>query len=175
MESIKDTDNLIYPHQSLSSFEMGRDDVNVVCTYGKISVWFGRQVPDIVVGKTLIGISNVDPSTVHEYDLICDFEQITQYESQGYILVSYARTGGGRYRSTFNIPFSSKKALFHLAESITKELKDKNVNIDLYWTGDDADIMRLHGELSSIDGWKLKNINYKDDGKDKTHPEITLI
>lgn len=175
MESIKESNNLILAHQSLSSFEMGRADVNMVCTYGKISIWFGRQVPDIVVGKTLIGVSNVDPSAVNEHEVICDFEEITDYESHGYVLVSYARTSNGCYRSTFNIPFSNKKALFYLAESITKELKDKNVIIDLYWSGDDADIMRLYDELKGIDGWKLKNIIYKEDGKEKSHQEITQI
>ncbi|TQD28343.1 hypothetical protein [Methanolobus vulcani] len=156
----------ISQYLSLSSFEMGRDDVNVVCTYGKISIWFGRQAPDIVIGKVLLGISNIDHSAVHELELICDFDEIMEYESHGYVLVSYAKSKGG-YRTTFNVPFSSKKALFHLAGSITEELKDKDTVLDCYWTGDDSDIMRLYEELSNIEGWKLKSINYKDDAKEK--------
>lgn len=155
-------ENLISPLLSLSSFEMGRDDVNVVCTYGKISIWFGRQVPDIVVGQILLGVSNIDKSAVHELELICDFDAIMEYESHGYVLVSYAKSKQG-YRTTFNVPFSSKKALFYLAASITEELKDKDTVLDCYWTGDDSDIMRLYEQLSNIDGWKLKSINYKDD------------
>ncbi|SFM69893.1 hypothetical protein [Methanolobus profundi] len=164
-------DNLISPDSSLSSFEMGRDDVNVVCTYGKISVWFGRQVPDVVVGQILLGISNIDNSAVHELELICDFDDIMEYESNGYVLVSYARSSSG-YRTTFNIPFSSKKALFRLAGSITEDLKDKDTVLDCYWTGDDSDIMRLYEELSNIDGWGLKSINYKDDAKEKQNDSV---
>lgn len=150
------TENIdkIIPH-SPSSFEMGRDDVNVLCTHGKITIWFGRQVPDVVVGQVLIGISNVDASSVHECDFVCSFEEIADYESHGYILVSYAKTDNG-YRTTFNIPFSRKVALFHFAESITKKLKDKDVKIDIYWTGDDADISLLYQKLSSIDDWEMK-------------------
>lgn len=156
----------ITPDLSLSSFEMGRDDVDVVCTYGKISIWFGRQVPDIVIGQILLGISNIDNSAVHELEMICDFDEIMEYESHGYVLVSYAKSKDG-YRTSFNVPFSSKKALFHLAGSITEELKDKDTILDCYWTGDDSDIMRLYEGLSNIDGWRLKSINYKDDAKEK--------
>ncbi len=152
--------------QPLSSLEMGRDDVNLLCTHGKITIWFGRQVPDVVVGQVLIGISSVDVSSVHECDIICPFEEIADYESHAYILVSYAKTDNG-YRTTFNIPFSSKVALFHFAESISKELKDKNVKIKIYWTGDDADIVLLYQKLSSINDWKLKFVKYKDEDTDK--------
>ncbi|MEZ5335701.1 MAG: hypothetical protein R2741_10890 [Methanolobus sp.] len=164
-------ENLISPLLSLSSFEMGRDDVNVVCTYGKISIWFGRQVPDLVVGQILLGVSNIDKSALHELELICDFDDIMEYESHGYVLVSYAKSKKG-YRTTFNIPFSSKKALFYLAGSITEELKEKDTVLDCYWTGDDSDIMRLYEELSSIEGWKLKGINYKEDAKDKSNDTV---
>jgi len=172
MENIEIMDKVISSSQSLASFEMGRDDVNVVCTYGKISIWFGRQVPDVIIGQILIGISIVDASAVHEYEIVCDFEEITEYEGRGYVLVSYAKSENG-YKATFNVPFSNKTALFHLADSIIKELKNKKINIDVYWTGDDADIMRLYNELVTIDGWKLKQVNYKDDSKDLIHPDDT--
>ena len=162
----KEIDKILSHPQSLSSFEMGRDDVNVLCTHGKVTLWFGRQVPDVVVGKTLIGISSVDASSVHECDIVCPFEEIAEYESHGYILVSYAKTDNG-YRATFNVPFSRKMALFHFAESISKELKDKTINIDIYWTGNDADIVLLYDKLSNIDGWMLKQVKYKDESKDK--------
>ena len=162
----EEIDKIISHPQSLSSFEMGRDDVNVLCTHGKVTIWFGRQVPDVVIGQIFIGISNVDAGSVHEYDIVCPFDQIGEYESHGYVLVSYAKTDNG-YRSTFNIPFSSNIALFHFAEAISKELKDKNVKIDVYWTGDDADIVLLYDKLSNIDGWNLKQVKYKDESKDK--------
>jgi hypothetical protein len=159
---------LISPHRSLSSFEMGRDDVHIVCTYGKISVWLGRQTPDVVVGEILLGISKIDQSAIHELEVICDFEEITNYESNGYILVAYARADKA-YRATFNVPFFSRKALFMLAGSISKELKDNDMILDCYWTGNDSDIIRLYAELSRIKDWGLKNVNYKDDVKEK-HP-----
>ncbi|MDG6243950.1 MAG: hypothetical protein QCH31_06105 [Methanolobus sp.] len=166
MDKKENRKNLISPNLSFSSLEMGRDDVNLVCTYGKISVWFGRQVQDVVIGQILLGIANIDNSAVHELEVICDFEEITGYESNGYILVAYAKSREG-YRTTFNVPFSSKKALFYLAGSITEELKDKDTILDCYWTGDNSDIMCLYEELSNIDGWKIKSINYKDDARDK--------
>ena len=162
MENVRNDGKIISSLQPLASFEMGRDDVNVVCTYGKISVWFGRQVPELVIGQILISISNIDASAVHEYDVVCAFETITDYEGCGYVLVSYARSENG-YRATFNVPFSNKTALLHMADLILKELKNKDVTIDVYWTGDDSDIMRLSDELHNIDGWKVKQINYKDD------------
>lgn len=167
----EDKENLISSVLSLSSFEMGRDDVKVVCTYGKISIWFGKQVPDVVVGQILLGIANIDASTVHELELVCGFDDIMEYESDGYVLVSYARSKEG-YRTTFNIPFSSKKALFRLASAVTEDLKDKDTILDCYWTGDDSDIMRLYEELSNIEGWNLKSINYKDDAKEKQNNSI---
>lgn len=162
----EEIDKIISHPQSLSSFEMGRDDVNVLCTHGKVTLWFGRRVPDVIIGQILLDISNVDASSVHEYDIVCPFEEIAEYEGQGYVLVSYAKTDNG-YRATFNVPFSSKTALFHFAETISKELNNKNVNIDIYWTGNDADIVLLYDKLSNIDGWNLKQVKYKDEGKDK--------
>lgn len=165
--SVKESkQSLISPHHSLSSFEMGRDDIHVVCTYGKISIWFGRQVPDVIVGEVLLGISKIDQSAVHELEVVCDFEEITDYESNGYVLVAYARADKG-YRATFNVPFSSKKALFRLAGSICKELSDNDMLLDCYWTGSDSDIIRLYTEFNRIKGWCLKNVNYKDDVKEK--------
>jgi len=152
------------PAQSLSTIEMGRDDVNVVCSYGKISIWFGRTVPATVIWKVLTCISNVDTLAVHEKEIICNFEDITTYESYGYVLISYAKFESG-YRATFNIPFVSNKALIYLADSIFKELKETNVLIDVYWTGDYSDIMKLYQEMNTIDEWKLKNITYKDESR----------
>lgn len=168
MESANNIGVTISPNQSLSTMEMGRDDVNVVCSYGKISVWFGRTVHSIVIWKVLTCISNVDKLAVHEKEIICNFDDITTFESYGYVLISYAKSEGG-YRATFNVPFLSNKALIYLADSIFKELKETNVLIDIYWTGDDADIMRLYQELHSIEEWKLKNITYKDESRNTSN------
>jgi hypothetical protein len=163
----QDLELRISPSQSLGSFEMGRNDVDVTCTYGKIAVWFGRTIPDYIIAQVLIGISKVDPSTVHEFEVICDFEEITEYESKGYTLVSYGKTAGG-YRVNYSIPFSNKKALFHLSKFILEQLRRGDVHKDFYWNGNDSDIQRLYQELRSIiDNWELKAINYKE-GKEVT-------
>ncbi|AKB19799.1 MULTISPECIES: hypothetical protein [unclassified Methanosarcina] len=160
-QKTQDLEAKISHPQSLGSFEMGRNDVNVVCTYGKIAVWFGRKVPDYIIAQVLIGISKVDPSTVHEFEIICDFDEITEYESKGYILVSYGKTTGG-YRVNYSIPFSNKKALFHLSRFVLEELQKGEVRKDFYWNGSDCDIQRLYKEFrNNIDNWELKAINYK--------------
>ena len=112
--------------QSLSSFEMGRNDVNIVCTYGKIAVWFGRKVPDYIIAQILIGISKIDQSAIHEFETICNFDDITEYESKGYILVSYGKTAGG-YRVNYSIPFSIKRL-----SSICLNLYLKNSKGEMY-------------------------------------------
>jgi hypothetical protein len=160
-QKIHDMEAIISPPQSLGSFEMGRNDINVICTYGKIAVWFGRKVPDFIIAQVLIGISKVDQSTVHEFEIICNFDEITEYESKGYTLVSYGKTAGG-YRVNFSIPFSNKKALFHLSKFILEELQKRETRKDFYWNGSDCDIQRLYHEFkNNIDNWELKAINYK--------------
>ncbi|MEA1985131.1 MAG: hypothetical protein U9N13_05710 [Euryarchaeota archaeon] len=165
MQTIDQEQKTTSYRQAIASFEMGRDDVNIVCTYGKISVWFSQHIPDVIIGYVLIDISKIDKSAVHETDIICDFDEITDYEKQGYTLVTYARYMDA-YRATFHIPFHNKKALFHLAESISATLDEEDVTVDIYWNGDDADITRLFKQLKKIDGWKMKNITYKEDSKE---------
>jgi len=82
-QKTQDMEAKISSPQSLSSFEMGRNDVNIVCTYGKIAVWFGRKVPDYIIAQILIGISKIDQSAIHEFETICNFDDITEYESKG--------------------------------------------------------------------------------------------
>ncbi|MEL4306058.1 hypothetical protein [Methanococcoides sp. LMO-2] len=161
MENLEDRSRSGTTLHSLSSCEIGSDNVDVVCTYGKISVWFGRQTPDLVVGQTLIAISKVEKSAVYEIELVCDFDSITNYESNGYVLVSYAKADNG-YRAMFNVPFHNNKALFHLAENIIKELKTDDVILDIYWNGDDSDISKLSDEFRKIEGWDIKEVIYKE-------------
>lgn len=165
MKDYSNNDITIPTTHSLNFFEMGRMDVDIVCTYGKISIWFGRSVPDDIIKDILIIISNVDKSTVHECEFFCEYEEITEYENNGYILVSYARSGN-KYRATFNVPFSNDMALHYLTSSIKTQLNNEDVNINLYWTGDNAGIVQLYEKLKTIQDWKIKQINYKDDGKD---------
>jgi hypothetical protein len=164
-QKTQDMEAKISSPQSLSSFEMGRNDVNIVCTYGKIAVWFGRKVPDYIIAQVLIGISKIDQSAVYEFETICNFDDITEYESKGYILVSYGKTAGG-YRVNYSIPFSNKKALFHMSKFVLEELKKGDVRQDFYWNGSDCDIQRLYQELkNNIENWELKCINYKTESQ----------
>ena len=171
MDNAEKKQKAIGATHSLSSYAMGTDGVNIVCTYGKISIWYGRQTPAVIVGQTLISISKIDKTAVHETELVCDFDKITEYESSGYILVSYAKAQNG-YRAMFNIPFYSDKALYHLAESIIEDLKKDDVHLDIYWNGDDSDITRLSEEFKNIEGWKVKDITYKDEGKHRDAQKI---
>ncbi len=151
----------INTNRPLSHYEMGTDDVNVFCTYGKINVWFGRKTPEAVIGKLLLEISNMDKSALHETEMICDFETITAYESHGYVLISYAKAREG-YRVIFNVPFHNKKALLHLARAVLNKLTTDDTSLDIYWDGNDSRITQLSDELSNIPGWKVKNVVYKE-------------
>lgn len=146
--------------QSLSSFEMGMNGINIICTYGKISIKFECGLPDATVGQILISISKIDPTTVYEHEILCDYEEITFYKSLGFIIISYAKSND-KYKALFNILFNNKTCIYHLSKIIIKKLKNEEFNMDLYWNVDGVKIMRLYEELKHIDGWHKKQIIYK--------------
>ncbi|MDI6888241.1 MAG: hypothetical protein QMC78_00890 [Methanocellales archaeon] len=148
--------------QVVSSIEMGTDDITMTCTQGKIAIWFGKKTPENLIKHILTGISNVDSSVTHEMEVICDFNDIEKYEGKEYILVSYAKTRGG-YRAIFNIPFSKREALDHLADAILEQLQQRPVHKDLFWNSGAAKIMLLFDELSDIDGWRIKKVDFRKD------------
>ncbi|WP_338097084.1 hypothetical protein [Methanolapillus ohkumae] len=148
--------------QNLVSFEMGNENITLVCTYGKISLVLNKNVTDYYIGRILKGISDVDNSTSHEMEILCDFDEIPGYQTMGYTLVTYGRYNG-KYRVTFNIPFSSEKALYNLTVSFFKELeKQKSLKKDFYWNGKDSDIVRLFFKLKDIENWDVKLIKNKE-------------
>ncbi|WNY24897.1 hypothetical protein [Methanolapillus millepedarum] len=148
--------------QNLISFEMGNENITLICTYGKISMSLNRQVTDYAIGKILKSISVVDNSTSHEMEILCDFDDIPLYQTMGYTLVAYGRHNG-KYRVTFNIPFSSEKALYHLTVSFFKELeKQKTLKKDFYWNGKDNDILKLFYELKDMGNWDVKAVKNKE-------------
>ncbi len=153
-------DKALTERRDIAIVEMGRDDVIVSCTQGKIILWFGRQVSEALIQKIIFGISNIDSSVNHEQEVICDFNTISEYESMGYILISYAKTRGG-YRAIFNIPFSKKFALAHFAKSIVNQLKEKDVRKTLHWDGSIDMIILIYNEFKKLDGWEIKRIEYK--------------
>ncbi len=148
-------------NRPLSHYEMGTDDVNIICTYGKINIWFGRKTPESVIGKVILEISNIDKSALHEIEMVCNFEKITEYESHGYVLISYAKTSQG-YRVIFNVPFHNKSALLHMARDTLQKLTNDDISLDIYWNGNDSNIIQLADELKTIPDWKVKNVVYKE-------------
>lgn len=149
--------------REIAIMEIGRDDVTVSLTPGKIILWFGRQVSESLIRDVIFRISLIDSSVNHEQEVICDFSAIQEYESMGYVLTSYARTKGG-YRAIFNVPFSRKSALSHFVKSIVSQLKEKDVRKTLFWDGSLDRINLISNELKKLDGWEIKRIEYKEEG-----------
>ncbi len=144
----------------ISIVEMGSDDITVSCTQGKITLWFGRRVNESIVRHVVFGISNIDPSVHYEQEVICNFNNIAEYENMGYVLTSYAKTKGG-YRAIFYIQFSRKFALAHFVKSIVDQLREKDVKKTLHWDGGPDRIILIYRELKKLDGWGIKRIEYK--------------
>ncbi len=157
--------DLFSGRRDISLVEMGRDDISVSCTHGKIILWFGRQVDESLIRQIVFGISNIDSSVNHEQEVICNFNNIAEYENMGYVLTSYAKAKSG-YRAIFNIPFSKKFALAHFVKSIVNQLKEKDVKKTLHWDGSIDRMILIYNEFKKLEGWGIKRIEYKDeDGK----------
>lgn len=159
MEAIEDI-GFSRSGQDISIVEMGRDDLTLSCTQGKIVLWFGRQVTEPLIEQIVLGISDIDSSVRHEHEVICDFNKISEYENKGYILISYAKTLGG-YRAIFNVPFSKRPTLYYFIKSIVNQLKEKDVKKTLFWDGSPNRIARLFNQFKKLDGWEIKRVEYK--------------
>ncbi len=149
---------------NLVSFEMGTDDISLICTYGKISLNIENPVDDFLIGLIIKKTALVQPSTTYDMEVLCKFDEIPSYQRKGFILVSYGKSSD-KYNVSFNVPFSSEKALFNLSLSIFKESNDKEkcpVKKDFYWNGTDNGIAHLFHELKCIDGWKVKSVKNKE-------------
>lgn len=160
VKEAKDNAHFFSDTRDITMVELGRDDVTVSLTPGKIILWFGRQVSESLIRDVIFGISGIDSSVNHEQEVICDFNAISEYESMGYVLTSYAKTKGG-YRVIFNVPFSKKFALAHFVKSIVNQLKEKDVRKTLHWDGSLDRMILLYNELKKLDGWEMKRIEYK--------------
>ncbi len=160
VKEAKDKQNYLTNTQEITMVELGRDDVTVSLTPGKIILWFGRQVSDSLIHQVIFGISGIDSSVNHEQEVVCDFNAISEYENMGYVLTSYAKTKGG-YRVIFNVPFSKKFALAHFVKSIVNQLKEKDVRKTLHWDGSIDRMILLYNELKKLDGWEMKRIEHK--------------
>ena len=76
----------------------------------------------------------MDSVAEHEKEVACSFEKISEFESNGYILTSYAKKGS-LYHAIFLVPFSNPKALEKFIDSIAEDLKKEDVRIALRWGG----------------------------------------
>ncbi len=141
---------------------MGRDDVTISCTHGKMTIWFGKKATIDLVKRIIAGVSSIDSSVECEKEIICSFDDIQNYQMRGYTLVSYAKTKIG-YRAIFNIPFSKKEALEYFALSVFVQLQKVDVKNTLFWDGSVAKIMLLFDELHDVDGWHIKRVDFKKD------------
>lgn len=156
----KDSVGTLTYGRGISIIEMGRDDVTVSCTQGKIILWFGRQVSESLIQQIIFGISNIDSSIIYEQEILCDFNTISEYESMGYTLVSYAKTRG-EYRAIFNLQFSKRSALAHFVRSIIGQLKEKDVRKILHWDGSPDKITLVYNELKDLENWVIKRVEHK--------------
>jgi hypothetical protein len=146
----------------LVSLEMSGATASVILAQGSINVWFGRNIDRVLVQKILIIISKVDSTTEHEKELMCRFEEISEFESNGYILTSYSRKGE-RYRAIFVVPFSNQRAMDRFADSISDELGHEDVSITLYWRGGRARMNILREELERLKCFDFVNAVRRED------------
>ena len=152
--------------------ELGRDDITISLTIGKIILWIGRQAGESLIRDVIFGISSIYLSVTLEQEIICDFMNIGEYENMGYVLTSYAKNKEG-YRIFFNIPFSKKKALSHFVRSVVDQPREKDMRKTLHWNGSPEKIIFIYNKLKNLDGWKMRRIEYKN--KDQNKEEIVLI
>jgi hypothetical protein len=150
------------------SVEMSGAAISVLLNQGTIFIWFGRNAERSLVSKVLLIISRVDSTAEYEREIICNFEDISQFENNGYILISYARKKD-KYRAVFLVPFSDHRALDNFIESIRQDLEHGEVRMTLSWDGGRARMSILYKELSKLNCFSFSNITYKEDQqRDKT-------
>ena len=145
----------------LVSLEMSGNSVSVILNQGAINIWFGKSADRALVARILIIISRIDSTTEHEKEVVCKFEKISEYESNGYILTSYARRNDS-YRAIFVVPFSNERALDMFIESILEDLDHGEVRFTLYWKGGRARMNMVSEELSKLGCFTVSNPTYKE-------------
>jgi len=141
--------------------ELSGSAVSIVLTQGAINVWFGRKIEKSLIARILLIISKVDSTTEHEKEVLCRFEEISEFESNGYILSSYARKKEN-YRAIFVVPFSNSRALEKFIESISQDTERADVKVTLYWRGGRIRMNMIREELGRLNCFGVFNVVYKD-------------
>jgi len=144
------------------SIEISGPSVSVLLTQGSINIWFGKKFDKSLISRILLIISRIDSTTEHEKEVLCRFEEISEFESNGYILTSYARKNDN-YRAIFVVPFSNSRALERFMESISSETEKEDVKITLYWRGGRVRMNIMKEELSTLACFSILNVVYRDD------------
>lgn len=139
------------------SMELSGSTASIMLTQGAINVWFGRNSDKNLVSDILLIISKIDSSTYHVQEIFCEFNQISEFECDGYILTSYAKKQD-KYRAIFVVPFSDTRALEKFVESITEKTDQSEVRITLYWNGSRIGMNILRDELSKLNCFSEINI-----------------
>ena len=129
--------------------EVSGPDVSIVLTQGAINIWLGRKLEKALISRIFLIISRIDGSAEHEKEILCRFEEISEFENNGYILTSYARKGEV-YRAIFVVPFSNSRALERFVESLTLETEKEDVKITIYWRGGRTRMNMIKEELSRL-------------------------
>lgn len=150
------------PRPEPVSIEISGSSVSILLTQGSINLWFGRKFDKLLLSRILLIISRVDSTTEHEKEVLCRFEEISEFESNGYILTSYARKKD-KYRAIFVVPFSNSRALERFMESISMEIEKEDVKITLYWRGGRVRMNIMKEELSTLGCFSILNVVYRDD------------
>ncbi|MDD1735995.1 MAG: hypothetical protein LUQ21_00840 [Methanothrix sp.] len=144
------------------SIEVSGSAVSIVLTQGAINIWFGRKLDKSLIAKILLIISKIDGTAEHEKEVLCRFEEISEFENNGYILTSYARKKE-KYRAIFVVPFSNSRALEMFMQSISEETEKEDVKITLYWRGGRIRMNLIKEELSRLNCFGILNVVYKDE------------
>jgi hypothetical protein len=144
------------------SIEVSGSAVSIVLTQGAINIWFGRKLEKSLIAKILLIISKIDGTAEHEKEVLCRFEEISEFENNGYILTSYARKKE-KYRAIFVVPFSNFRALEMFMQSISEETEKEDVKITLYWRGGRVRMNLIKEELSRLNCFGILNVVYKDE------------
>ncbi|RLG25790.1 hypothetical protein DRN85_04860 [Methanosarcinales archaeon] len=151
--------------EKIALVEMGNNDFTLSCTPGKIALWFGRLATTDDVCNVLQSIAKIDLSAEHEKEVICSFDEISEYEFKGYTVVSYARSRNGGYKAIFTIPLQNATARTYFIETIMEELKDTDVRKTLHWNGSIPKALFIYNELKKIQNVELFNIRHRDESE----------
>ncbi|WGI16999.1 hypothetical protein [Methanonatronarchaeum sp. AMET-Sl] len=140
---------------NIYEMNLSKNNNTIVTTPGKIELRFCPELSWESIARTLSIISEIDNNAHHEITVEMKYDEIERYEKEGYVLVSYGKIEGDRYRVIFEIPFSRTSALKKFALSIYNS-KQHEVK-DVVWNGGNKRISTLYEELNKFN-WKIDKL-----------------